>query len=282
MIDSEEIDLMTNESFEDSNLFAIRSPKIHLCFSDNNETIHGFFVDELKPFIFSYNIVNQKYIAPYQLEFNSIGTSCFDFYIKSIMNFNNKLILIKNTIKNDPHPFLIINSDRSKIYALVIRIGFDILFSGIAYYNSKLIFLNSLDIRSLTVVNQIGKVDLTSMTYEKQVIKQLPLNRQFFDSFLVSTNDSLLAIGGYTSIFDFKESLHASNINSIRINTSSWELSTDFSKELKNTSYIFTDNKSIIVFIQENNYIKEIKSLNNDEITNYKIKDKLKIPKRVV
>ena len=132
---------ITKKIIPDEGLIYPPSTKIHLCFSEDKEVLFGFYQSKKKAYLFMINIPQITINGPYLVDYPN-----FDFSIRTIFAFRDRLLLIKDFFKFEKHPFLLLNTKRRTISVIKMQmeITFDCCLSGVYRTNEDIYFINSL------------------------------------------------------------------------------------------------------------------------------------------
>ena len=172
--------------------FEINSEKSFTIFNNDFSKIYVITKKSQKlnliQFDLKTNFSEKKLLKIKNLQKGQINSK-IDFSIQKIFYFNEKILLIKNSFKNEKYPFLLLNPENDIIYPILINLEFDILKNGIFFFSDKIYFFGGIEHIS-KIHNKFFLLNLENLEFQQK-------NRFFedeknkFEKIIICKNENL-------------------------------------------------------------------------------------------
>lgn len=229
--------------------------KPHLLWLTVDATILIFFVEKGIPKTIQYDCLQNTFEKLKPLDFSLLNTPTFDFHVQKVFFFQNRLLVVKNTLQNDKHLLLLSNNNFSKLYPIKIDIPCDFLHNGVAILDSNLFFFGGIVWESLKCHARFFKLDICTLLFNEIVLPLStfqPLSR--CNPFLEIHNNEIFMAGGYAQFPFYEGWKTGEDVWFFNLKTLIWKDFNLNSVKLTNIKNVARDRDKICILHKPKNY----------------------------
>ena len=177
----------------------------HLVWLTENKTILLFYIEKGIPKTVQYDFLTASYERAKICDFSLFKLTNFDFNVQKVFYFQNRLLIIKNTNKNDRNLLILSNPNFSKLFPVKLDLPCDFVHNGVTLIESSLYFFGGVYLNSFICHSRFFRLELNQMKIIEIMYfidNELPPTR--CRPFLETYDGEIFMTGGYSD-FPFYE-----------------------------------------------------------------------------
>lgn len=229
--------------------------KPHLCWIQQNELILLFFIEKNIPKTIIFDCNNSSFEKTKTLDFSLLNVPSFDFHIQKVFFYQNRLLLVKNTLQSDKTLLLVSNNSLSKIYPIKLDLPCDFIHNGITLFDACLFFFGGVNFETMKCHSKFYKLDLCQLRFTEII---LPLGSELpsplCNPFIEMYNNEIFLAGGFSDFPFYEGWKTSSDVWFFNFKNQCWKNFNSSTFKFNNIKNIARDKDRVCIVTKSKNY----------------------------